>query len=130
MEFTFRDQDTLENNVVPDAIGYPSDANCEFIIRDPHYGDHVAYQILFPVVPESSLRPALETGDESKLREHIQPQEDPGWFRLVNIVGYAAIKTAGGASGSRSRVPRRHSSTTILVKVRDFKETGPYFQSS
>jgi hypothetical protein len=51
------------------------------------------------------------------MREHISPREEPGWSRLVNIVGYAAIRAEGRRSGG---------TRTIMVKVRDFKETIPY----
>jgi len=111
MEFTYIFHDPHDKSDTPDVIGTPSDPDGEFIIRHPQYGEQVAHEIIFPVVPESSLH------DETIMREHISPREEPGWSRLVNIVGYAAIRAEGRRSGG---------TRTIMVKVRDFKETVPY----
>lgn len=118
MEFEFTNPD-LENKPIgtPDVVGIPSDPNGEFIIRDPQYGERVAYQIDFHYVSPSSLRPAIESGDQSLLREHIVARDDPGWFKLVNVIGYAAIRPDKRRGGKAEHV---------LVKVRDFKETRPY----
>lgn len=100
-----------------EVVGYPSDPDGEFIVRDPQYGEQVVHEIDFHYVPPSSLRPAIETGDETLLREHIQAQEEPGWSRLVNIIGYAAIRPFNRKAKQQQ---------FVLVKVRDFKETRPY----
>jgi len=118
MEFSYRDPDLDKKTPgAPDVVGYPSDPDGEFIIRDPQFGERVVHQIDFHYVSPSSLGPAIESGDESQLREHIAAQQEPGWFRLVNIIGYAAIRPDKRRAGG---------SDTILVKVRDFKETQPY----
>ena len=118
MEFRYPNPDEQDRSKTsPAVIGVPDDPNAEFIIRDPQYGDQIAEHIDFYYVSPSSLNPAIETGDETQLREHIVPQEETGWFRVVNIVGYAAI---------RPRSPRSKNQGPVLVRVRDFKETGPY----
>jgi len=120
MEFSFRNPD-LEDTPLgePVVIGYPSDPNGEFIINDPQYGERVVHQIDFHYVSPSSLIPAIETGDESLLREHVLAQPEPGWLKLVNIIGYAAIRPDKHRPGKPDQV---------LVRVRDFKETRPYQQ--
>ena len=118
MQFEYIDPDLDKKPLgTPDMIGSPSDRNGEFIICDPQYGERVARQIDFYYIGFSGLRQAVENGDESRLREHIVAQDEPGRFKLVNIVGYAAI---------RPDKRRTAESEMVLVKVHDFKETQPY----
>jgi hypothetical protein len=115
MEFEFTDPDSRKKTLgvpVPDIIAKPTNPDGEFIIRDPQYGEQVVHQLDFYYVANpSSLSP------EVLLNEHVVAQDDPGWFRLGNIIGYAAI---------RPYVRRSKQKESVTVRVRDFKETQPY----